>query len=206
MATSKETAFNRAYHLSLDPDRQRLREIGDAAERIKRADELYRQSKDLDLQIDVWQWGAYSTMKRRVEEGVSQVEIYVPGGATPPNPMRFLKVSLNLADFPAFTPPRHYDDNAFFALQSWLNANEIYTGNEDRKRFMPAGTSVCEPSQLDTTPEAEMEGALPNWGLVINGTGKAFDCETLDLIRKGAASDEAAVKAIREFIAPYKAA
>jgi len=196
----KQVAFNRAYHLSRNHDIQRAREIGEKPERVVELTRLYSAGNDIDPEIDVDLMDAWLTMGSRLRRGQTQVDIWVPPGPSP-SPMRTIKVSTDIADYPPCHPARHFGSSNFFELKDWLDDHGIMTGNEERRHFMPAGLLTCSVEEVHLPPgESYFDGAIVHYAVVINTTGKAFDAEALTVIRDAAEDDDAAVAAIKAYV------
>jgi len=111
--------FDAAYILSLPPQIQSLMAMIDETARLAQAQVLAAQGFIIDVPIQVWGWDPWKIMTYRsnfgftwVPSALQQNVSVAPGvsqpGAAPYNPLAppfgSIKVSLNIADYPPFTP------------------------------------------------------------------------------------------------------
>ena len=117
--TTDPKVFEAAYWASKPPEVQRLHTITDQGQREPLAVSLANQGFIIDTQIMVWGWSAYWTMFLREQYGYTWVPslmqppvLISPGlnnlPVTPYDPKHIpagaIKVSLDLDDYPPFTP------------------------------------------------------------------------------------------------------
>jgi hypothetical protein len=98
MLSPEETAFDAAYYASKPPEVQALAPAnqGDDDKRLAAAIDLAKQGFLIDTQIDAWGWGPYKVMWLRGFDGIQSVNGLLGTGT--------IKTSLNIADYPPFTP------------------------------------------------------------------------------------------------------
>ncbi len=124
MNATNETDFNKAYWLS-KPKEVRALEVNttpDQDARMSRGIELAIKGFQIDVPIMLWGWSPFKVMKLRIDYGYT----WTPNALQPPvqlapglsgsglnlvpydpnnPPGGAIKVSLDLADYPAFDPP-----------------------------------------------------------------------------------------------------
>jgi hypothetical protein len=157
-----QTAFDKAYWAAQPPEVVALLKVPDQTQRASQAMTLAIQGFTIDNPIDVWGWDPYQVMQLRQDYGYTWVPSYlqpaiqeVPGknlpGLTPYDPAHppagSIKVSLNLADYPPFTPPAAPVVNpslSFVGNYSYTNAAgiQVYTVGANDKT--PNGGVVKE--------------------------------------------------------------
>jgi hypothetical protein len=115
-----QAAFDQAYWLAQPPAVQALESIADFATRLAKAMQLATQGYTIDAPIMAWGWDPYLVMTQRQQYGYKWVPsalmapvtmapgVNLPGAiaynANNPPPGAIM-VSVNLADYPPFTPP-----------------------------------------------------------------------------------------------------
>jgi hypothetical protein len=194
MNSRQQLAFNRAYHLSRHPEIQRLREMNEVGPRKERALGLMNRYV-IDGDLDVMRGDPFTGMMLRKNHGYD----WVPGyhqqglGGQGPTPAGSVSVITDINLLTPWSPPRKFTEGDFFNLVTWLNTNGIYTGNPDRMKYLNMPADEATPNDLRQTPTFVLEGAIPHFGVVINGTGRIFEAEELDLLRPD-------IDAVRRFV------
>src|SRR5579864_7543753 len=112
--------FDKVYWASQPPEVRALPAIDDFDQRIRRAADLAGKGFVVDVPIMVWGWDPYLVMKMRQDYGYTwvpsalQPNITVAPGVTQPGTVSYdpthaptgsIRVSTNIADYPAFDPP-----------------------------------------------------------------------------------------------------
>lgn len=115
-----QTEFDQAYWASQPTEVRALPGIADLNQRATRAAQLASNGFLIDVPIMVWAWDAYLVMQQRQAYGYTwvpsalQPSIQVaPGISDPPfapydaahPPAGSIKVSLNIGDYPPYSPP-----------------------------------------------------------------------------------------------------
>ena len=113
--------FDQAYWASQPPEVQALKSITDPGQRATEAAELATDGFTIDVPIMVWGWDPYLVMTMRAQAGYTWVPSALqppvsiaPGvmlpGVVPYDPLHppdgSIRVSVNIADYPPFTPPQ----------------------------------------------------------------------------------------------------
>jgi hypothetical protein len=114
-----QAAFDQAYWLAQPPVVQALQSISDFQTRLAAAMQLATEGYTIDVPIMAWNWDAYLVMLQRQQYGYTWVPsalmtpVTLAPGITQPGAISYnpndpppgaIKVSLNLADYPPFTP------------------------------------------------------------------------------------------------------
>ncbi len=119
MANQDQLAFNAAYWASKPPEVRALATIYDQDVRTSQASTLAMQGFVIDVPIMVWGWDPYLCMGLRQNFGYTwvpsalQPNVSIAPGLSAPGTVAYdpknppggsIKVSTNLADYPAFDP------------------------------------------------------------------------------------------------------
>ena len=115
-----QIVFDETYRASLPPQVAALLDEPDPVHRLAAAQTLAAQGYVIDVPIQVWNWNPYMTMAYRSIDGFTwvpsalqpSVSLLTPLSNNPPYdpydptspPVGSIKVSLALADYPAFKP------------------------------------------------------------------------------------------------------